>query len=318
MNNQESAQAVNAVPLIKINPYIDFHLAESLAVSAVEPIINKKISLNDSWNEESIILLDKNGKLDFYISGGTNSYIETVKSLSKRIRENRSSAFVKDFESFKGKRAVLVVPEKQTLKSLCGHFCAVHRTVYEKALNDLIATNGDLVVQLGNKLNSDFASLNLSFQYDSHLTNLGSLYLFQAIAEKWKLQLDLNAIQWAPRIFKPDLVNKFVSIAINVPWITDNNLCREVTGDPRKNRGLLRIYRNSTPSVNSICVIFGDSHSYSGFAPIASQIFKEVRFYWGSASNLEPHFLLELISDADFILEELSERFYYSTIEVEI
>ena len=112
------------------------------------------------------------------------------------------------------------------------------------------------------------------------------MLLFKAIANSWDLTVDLNRVEYLPRNLCPDLLSKFLLISITLPWILDKNLVEEHLPDDGKNRGIVRIYKNSQAEIQSVAVIFGDSHSYSGLASIMSQFFSEVRFCWCNPSTL--------------------------------
>lgn len=149
-------------------------------------------------------------------------------------------------------------------------------------------------------------------QFDSHLSVYAYRRILTAIGRVLGIEMpeDTDVIYEARRATL-DLAGRF-SDRICISFFPSGRhfvSADETTG----NRGMLMRYENAAAPLDGRLLIIGDSHSYSGLAPLASFFFRQVDFYWGSRHDGfgdRSAEVMDLIARSRWVIEEVSERFF--------
>lgn len=154
--------------------------------------------------------------------------------------------------------------------------------------------------------------------FDSHLSVLGYLLIAQGILSRLLGSVPTITPVIEVRRYTCDLAKRF---SIKETWsafFADKHLTKENIGPG--NTGITRIYTNDNPVIRAKLVIIGDSHSYSSLAQLFSFVFQQVVFAWSTRhSQYKPayDFVFKQSMDADFVIEEVAERFFLRNFSTE-
>lgn len=292
----------------------DFDLSESLCQGLVSEVI-KTIFENKVSDDESAIAEVINEKMIFFVHQGSNKYTDLINF----IGNDSNIIYPKYVENVPkdkiANRVAVIVPEKQTVYSKRGLYSPKFSDCYDSAVDNLNKSNDVNTLMFSEFFSEKDLHKNLTFTYDSHLTNYGSILIFIALCKRLGLVIDLCNLDWDLRTFKPDLLNKYLDVELQIPWVRESALVEEILPKPGRNRGLIRRYKAEGENIiPSKCLIVGDSHSYSGLAAIAGNYFSEVIFAWDNPFTIDAGLFSELSDQVNYTIYEISERFFYSTI----
>jgi hypothetical protein len=300
---------VNALPLKK-SPFEDFILSEGIAVDSLSSMLSNEVQDGQISADATSIAHLVDDKLVFFIHQGSNNYSDLILKISNNTELLNVNYFLPKNISSSKNIISIVIPEKQTIFSKCNKFSPEFSKSYDLMIDHLNSQNEIKTLTFSEIFPNSKTHKDLTFFYDSHLTNYGSILAFEALTLRLGLNFNLDLINWHPRTFKPDLLNKFLDVELTVPWVAEGNLVDEFPAEPGRNRGLIRQYSCTNEfAIKKKCLIVGDSHSYSGIAAIASNFFAELTFVWENPLKLDNLFLEPLLANSDYVIYELSERF---------
>lgn len=120
-------------------------------------------------------------------------------------------------------------------------------------------------------------------------------------------------VLFAPRDYSFDIGGRFYTAPVTAFFPCDTHIFSENMPEDQRNTGIDRTYKNASAPIKASLLLIGDSHSYSALCQILSCVFAQVRFIWATRRNQYAPFsdlISPLAEEADFIVEEISERFF--------
>lgn|GEM_PF-2923519 len=120
-------------------------------------------------------------------------------------------------------------------------------------------------------------------------------------------------VLFAPRDYAFDIGSRFYPAPVTAFFPCDTHIFSENMPEDQRNTGIDRTYKNANAPIKASLLLIGDSHSYSALCQILSCVFEQVRFIWATRRNQYAPFsdlIFPLAKQADFVVEEISERFF--------
>lgn len=110
-----------------------------------------------------------------------------------------------------------------------------------------------------------------------------------------------------------DIGSRFRDVQAIGVFPEDTHFLRENLPLEAQNSGIDRTYFNAGAPIKASLLLMGDSHCYSALSQILSCVFETVRFVWATRFDQYGIFnsaIEQWAHEADFVIEELSERFF--------
>tara|TARA_R110002049_G_scaffold23545_10_gene83631 strand:- start:24708 stop:25634 length:927 start_codon:yes stop_codon:yes gene_type:complete len=182
------------------------------------------------------------------------------------------------------------------------------------ALNSIIADMEPAYVDQTMRIPRLGGEIECKFRFfDSHPSC--SFYLNTAIEiiDDFGLETSFPEIKLREAPYCPDLATKFSKLIAPTLFFSSPFLVQDLAANPSRNSGRYREFVNASAPIQKHIIIIGDSHSFSGLSPAFSFFFKRVSYYWASRASryggLKDE-IMKAVSEADFSIEEISERFF--------
>ena len=166
---------------------------------------------------------------------------------------------------------------------------------------------------------AEFNSMHMMRWFDSHLS-MTTYTLFCLVYLKFigygylssSLVTQLLHDSLLFRSYTPDLAVRFSEKQSSAFFPTTGLVVQKKASSDGSLRGSYLMYLNQgSVFVDQELFLFGDSHSFSGMAPLLSQIFRRVHVFWGLPDNFSEFIDQHLVSsDPPHLLVECCERFF--------
>jgi hypothetical protein len=201
--------------------------------------------------------------------------------------------------------------------------------VVPEALQFVAPVSGDLGVASALRNNKATNALNIIYPWERlkrrkpRLRSVRAFESHHSLGTYCELALDvlrqLNIgpfeaeVLFAPRDYSFDIGGRFLDAPVTAYFPCDTHIFSENTPEDQRNTGIDRTYKNANAPIKASLLLIGDSHSYSALCQILSCVFAQVRFIWATRRNQYAPFsdlIAPLAEEADFVVEEISERFF--------
>ena len=157
--------------------------------------------------------------------------------------------------------------------------------------------------------------------YDSH-PSTGTYFSCMEYILKILGHDDLSyTIPFNNGLYRCDLAERFSQKETNCVFAGWQYHTKDLSQNDARNTGLHHIFHNENAPLKANVLLIGDSHSYSALAPMLSNAVENIRFLWASRRDNYAPFNQEMrkyVQEADFIIEEVSERFFLKNFCEEI
>ncbi|QOW24160.1 hypothetical protein [Lysobacter sp. H23M47] len=239
-----------------------------------------------------------NGESVPLLKNGANGYFDISRTGRRFVEESYA-------RGVGNTSAYLVIPETPCLASDRLHGLARDCGTALQSLTNLIPD--DIVIA---------SVAGMSFEsyaryYDSHLSIPSYWTICLELLRRLRLSDKLEALECTFRMYQGDLASKFSALSSPSLFVFNRHLSSEKLCI--SNSGRNRIFVNDDAPNKAHLLLIGDSHSYSAMSQIMSHYFSRVTFFWGTRANGygdAADEIADFYSRADFVIEEISERFF--------
>nr|WP_128083371.1 hypothetical protein [Methylobacterium sp. B34] len=253
----------------------------------------------ESLNGIDLLSAEISGRSYPMLFNGNNNYSELS---SKKLKLSKS------VEGGVAADLMIVIPEPIRLMRR-----GANRNGLTSALSNHLASTTLPIIDAESVVPNRIDRSELVRAYDSH-PSIGTYFFCMdyilRLMESGKLSY---SIPFNNGSYRCDLAERFSQEETKCIFPAWQHHIEDLSQKNTSNTGMHHIFYNEKAPLRACILLIGDSHSYSALAPMLSNAVKKVRFIWASRRDNYGPFSLTIkdyAREADFVVEEVSERFF--------
>jgi hypothetical protein len=169
------------------------------------------------------------------------------------------------------------------------------------------------IIDAAGRLRRAADPVDLVRAYDSHPSHAFYFLCASEILSFLGYSPSTYCVEYELADYRHDLASRFSDVMAKCLVVSAKHHSEDFSDTSTRNTGHHHLYVNRDAPIDKSVLLIGDSHSYSGLAPLLSYMFREVRFIWASRRDEYAPFERDIAGyaqAADHVIEEAAERFF--------